>query len=507
MVFLLCLGCSGSTGPNENNDNDDNGDNGHSVFTKKTLTLHYTDLKFIQEEHVHFKVTCEPIPESSEILLWTFTRPDSVRRITQPTQFENNLYKQSFDEGDYVLTVAVYDSLDYKELGDSAVDHGSTSLSFSVRVITVEIKANVGQPPPDIYFTAISPERDWLRPKTEYEWDFGEEETVTLTYSDRVSHIYQPGGEYEVIVKILSTLYEDDKKKYTIASDTLTVTVAPELTLTISPQDTTIHAVGYTNFLVECEPEDFSNKVIWKVDYGDGETEEFTYGIYNKSLYHIWATPGRHILDVALHDPATGELLVQDSAVINVDNKLFLHEMNYLYVYVKGYTVRYYGSLDKDGAFTETSDWPALWGFGSSTWDTKWDGFDFSAKWASTLETQSSTVTFSGTVAEDLSEVVRVEWRNDFIDTDTRGSGSVWTRMNRFVLEHVPIEHKSASYYNSMRFYEKDTSAGQYMTEFEGWETMRNPDSETSSYIFYGPFDWQNTELGTPEMTVEFKKQ
>ena len=145
--------------------------------------------------------------------------------------------------------------------------------------------------------------------------------------------------------------------------------MCPELEVTIVPQDTTFHAVGYKNMQVMCNPRDFYHKVTWKVDYGDGESEVFSSGIAEKTLNHLWAMPGQYILDVALHDPDTDALLAQDSAVITVDNTTFLIPMNYVYVHLKGYTVYYSGKFDEQGTYTETSEWDNNWGFGSSDSD------------------------------------------------------------------------------------------------------------------------------------------
>jgi hypothetical protein len=476
-------------------------------YDSKTLAINYTTLKLIENEEVNFRVTIQPTPEPTEWLVWRFLGPDTLT-IIQPALAVNNYYQLTFREGEYILSLAIYDSLEFKIEDFDARKHGSLEFPFAVRKITVEIDAVADQPSQKIIFTANSPQQAWLNDEV-YFWDFGDGDTLTVHDSTTVTHQYAIGGEYIVVVNIKSFMYEDDNHRYTVATDTLTITVTPdlskELTIVLSPQDTTWNTAAGLTMRVESNLtyDDYRDMVKWVADWGDGGVEEFEYYAIDRTVSHRYYNNGNYTLYVKVYHPDTNELLAQDSAIIHISSLPYITQSNYLKAYVKGYTVQHSGTLDPGGAFTETSDWSELWGFGSDTYTLTWDGQSFSAIYQSVLGTQTTVRTFSGEVSGDGETVMRLEYVNDFIDTNYQNSGKVWTRLSRLVLENVPLTIGYVyRYYN----YNKGHEIGIYVTEFEDWSKMLNPANGTTDYSYYDQFDWQNTTKGTPEITLELKK-
>lgn len=485
----------------------------NTLLDKKKLTISSLpkDGRFLSGSEVDLKVAIEPPPEPGEMLFWEFSSADTAFSWLSSAVRGWEATGERFSAGDYSLKVALLDSLEIMALGTLAPHHGSDTYEFSVRDITVEIKAaQTGDG--EYTFTAYSPEQDWLPYSVEYKWDFGDGDTSSAIDETTIDHEYTLEGEYDVIVSVNAYMTDEMKFRDEVASDTLTVVVdeyVPELTVTISPQDTTFHAVREKSVKVFCDPPDYNRKVTWKVDYGDGETKAFSGFITDKILYHNWVSPGQHILDVALHDPETDALLAQDSAVITVDNTTFLIPMNYVYVHLKAYTVYHYGKYDEQGTYSETSEWDNNWGFGSSDSDTVWNGTSFSTNntYKNSSGNQTTIITITGSVAEDLSEVEHVVFTHEFEDVDYQNTGRVWTRFQTFTLDHVPIQHTNAFSYNSIRTTIKGGDVGQYVTGFEAWERMTNADGSPSSYNYYGPFDYTNSEDGEAELNIEIKEQ
>lgn len=472
----------------------------NTLFDKKKITISSlpADGKFMAGMDADFEITLEPPAEAGDYLFWAFTSPDSTYSFITSAVRSPYAEGERFIAGDWSLEVSLLDSLEMVALGPLAPYHGSGSYAFSVRDITIDIQA--AQTGDGVFsFTAYSPEQDWLPGGVQYNWDFGDNGTYSEIDNTTVEHEYEVEGEYDVIVIVKALLHDDDDFRSEVARDTLSVEVeeyVPELEIAISPQDTTVHNVMQIRMEVECTPRDYNRKVTWKIDYGDGETEEYTYGVSEKTLYHLWSQPGQHILDVALHDPETDALLAQDSAVIMVDNTTFLEPITYAYAYVKAYTVYHYGA---------SATWPSNWGFGTGLWTAEWNGFSFTATQTSVTGTQTTTNTITGTLTEDLSEAIEIVYTNEFEDTDYQDTGGKWTRFRTFTLEHVPIQHISGSYYNSMRTNLKGSEIGQYVSDFEAWERRTDADGVELSYEYYEPFDFANEEFGEAELNLEFK--
>lgn len=502
VVISLCSGCLTDSSSDDKKDDDDN-----PVFTKKTVTITQGATKLIENEHTNFKVTSTPAPDPSEWLIYRFTGPDTARYVLQDAHIHNELWRESFEAGDWTLSVAIYDSTEFKALGELAPDHGSATLPIAVRKITTTLAAEPGKSSQDITFHANSPERDWIHTNADYVWTFGDGDMVTTTGVDSVAHHYDVHGQYQVIVNIKCALYEDDNSKYRVAADTLNITVEPDVTtsleLVISPQDTIwTTASGVT---LTAEPSldryEYPDRVKLVIDYDDGETKEDESYLYDWSISHRYYYPGTYMLSVGLYVLETDELLAEGTATIHINNLYFLQETNYIITSVNGFTNRHTGTLDGD-VFTEKSDWENLWGFGWSTSEIEWNGLDFSYESTYTSGTQTTVRRIEGRLSHEGSTVTSLTYTLDFIDTDYQDTGTEWTRYERLVLANVPLTAHST--YNH-RFYEESTEVGQYVADFEAWERMEHLDG-TVGYTYYDYFDWQNTSEGTPSLTVEFKK-
>ncbi len=127
--------------------------------------------------------------------------------------------------GDFTVTAAVVDSLEYLALKELAPWHGSASLDVKVRKITVDISAVPGTPVTRIKFDAVSPEQAWIPADTDYRWDFGDGNTETVAGSALIYHPYTQEGTYRAKLELSARERPDRPDKVIIASDTLTVKV------------------------------------------------------------------------------------------------------------------------------------------------------------------------------------------------------------------------------------------------------------------------------------------
>jgi len=503
-VLSLVTGCL-----TDSDDGDKKDDNGNTVVTKKKLTLNYKDeIKLFDREEIDLEVTIDPPAKQGEMLLWTYAGPDSVERWFYPANRKTDMGAMSFTEGDWRLTVDLVDSLEFEALGLLAPDYGTVSLLISVRKITVDIQAEVTGK--NVVFTAYSPQQSWLPNFTEYRWDFGDGDTATLVDTTKVSHTYVPGGDYDVKLVLAAKEADDDIFKQQIAADSTIVKIqsdpVEELTLSISPQDTTWNTAFGISLSLESSLDryDYPEKVKWVIDYGDGERKEEEAYLGDRSISHRYYVTGDFILDVSVYDTATNELLGQDSAVVHITNLPFIQETNYFRAAVWGYSVEHNGTLDSQGTFTETSTSDLFSVYGTSTSELNWDGTAFSVESTTVSGTQEKTRKISGQVSDDATMLVRMEYTLGFSDPDYQGSGRVWTYGTRLVIENLPLSAGSVDRYY---FYRQNVDVGQYVTAFEDWSKMLDPKDGTAGYRYRDYFDWQNTADGTPKIELEFKQE
>ncbi|MBN1294332.1 MAG: PKD domain-containing protein [Candidatus Latescibacteria bacterium] len=500
IILLFVSGClTGS----------DDGKDEPKVKDKKILSFNKSRIMLIENEQYDFVLKIEPPAEENEVLLWSFVDANSTVDFTTNAVKQSSLNAMGFKEKDLTLTVTLYDSLEFAALGYLAPDYGSASMEISVRKITVNIIAEPLATYLEYRFIASSPEQDYLGLPVVYMWDFGDGEIVEGKNKSQVTHTFTSADNYQVKIELSAVIHKGDDHFYTIAKNTKTINVKPgladDLELIISPQDTTWNTASGLTLSVETNLNrlDYPDQIKWVIDYGDGESDEYEDYLDNRTISHRYYNNGDYTLDVAIFNLATKDLLTQDSAIIHINNLQFLLATNYLNAKIAMYSVRHFGKLASDGTFTQQSEEAKHFNFGGSVNNPLvWSGNTFSTQSIYETGTQTTTVTFTGKVSDDATEIVRLEYSYDYINTDYQGKE--WTRLTRFVLEKVPLTNNSAYRYSR---YESGSQIGRYVSGFEDWNKIYNPSNETADYNYMDNLDWQNNTLGEPEITIEFEKQ
>ncbi len=472
--------------------------------SSRKVSFNYSgELKLFEFQRVNFTITVTPAPAPGEqILTMLYHGTEQIEEEIQPGKQSTSFPFGGIREGDFKFHAAVVDSLEYLALKELAPWRGSASLDVKVRKITIDISAVPDIPVTCIEFNAVSPEQAWIPADTEYQWDFGDGNTQTVAGSAMTYHQYARGGTYQAKLELLALERPDDSQLTTIATDTLTVTVAgdsrSELVLAVGPDDTT--SVPYSNITFRVGSNlsrtDYPDQVRWVTDFGDGATNEYTGYVDNWTFLHWYKEPGDYLIQVTAYDLAAGTMLGRDTALVHISNLPLLQKMKSVYMLVKGYTVRHQGTMDQSGTYTDISTWPDRWQFGNAAGVITWTGRDFTASGqiGSQDWTISGRVSLNGTVVDSL--VYEEKYEN------LNYNGGTWIWYKIVVLKNVPFGSVSPTL---AQFNQQSTGIGQYVTDFEYTEEITTAGSSTSTYLYYTPFEWQNTSKGMPELTVEFR--